>query len=150
FGALNALGFLNRLCLQIGVPSQAQQLYQWLTTAAGKLQLTDQFQQQKEEICARNNAPVFLLIQLLPNASQAETYTVQAWGWKDENDCRTLETDERPCQLPDVEKIVRRLVKEVEEQFETTDIVVELIFPRHLFCADMTGWKIDVGEMEGV
>lgn len=149
FGALNALGFLDRLSAQLGDPTKAQQLYYWTTAAADKLRLTAQFQQQHVEILARYNTPVFLLIQLLPVPTQAEMFTVQAWSWEDENDCRTLETSDQPCQFPELEKIVRRLVKEVEEQFETTDIVVELILPRHLFCVDLTSWKIDVGEMEG-
>jgi hypothetical protein len=150
FGAINALGFLDRLSAQLGDSTRAQQLRQLATMTADELGLTTQLQQLHEGILARNNAPVFLLVQLLPTPTQAETFTVQAWGWKDENDCRTLDTNDRPCQFPEVEKVVRKLLKEVEEQFETTDIVVELIVPRHLFCVDLTEWKIDVGEMEGV
>jgi len=147
-GVLNALGFLERIADHLKSSENAKALRHWAAAVARNLNLTADFEQQREQMIARQTAPVFLLIQLLPAFTQAESFTVQAWGWKAEEDCQSLEPRDTPCNFPAVKEEVRKLIKEVEEKFGSTNIVVELIMPRHLFCKDLTDWKIDVGEME--
>jgi hypothetical protein len=144
-GEVKALAFLDRLVQQSGETVHQQPLYGWVTEAAHALEVSAELKQLREEA----KSPVYLLIQLLPTMPQAETFTVQAWSWKAPDDCQTLETDEQPCQFPAVEQIVQRLLYEAEEKFETSDIVLELIFPRHLFSQDVLNWQVDVGVAKG-